>query len=368
VKSSTPGESESSAVIRVAFYCDAHEVGGAEISLGHLVALLSARIEATILGTDPHLVERIARGRQGTAVVLLPDINRKRDVRAIAAHARAIRRVRPDVLHISLNRPWGSQWAVLAGLCTPKVKVVAVEKLPRQSRRLRHRIYKRLTSPRLDAHVTLGESAARTVAEISGVPRERITTIPSGVPDLPLEPLQRPSSGPVVGSIGRIEAQKGFDLLLTALTELPDVTAVVVGDGNERQRLIERSEFLGVSERVVFPGWSERARDYLTTFDVYVQPSRLEAQGISIVEAMFAGLPVVAADVGGVGGVVVHGETGWLVPPEDPPALAAAIRELLGDPARIAEMGRRGRQRALEHFSAELMAARFEALYRELAL
>ena len=353
--------------LRVAFYCDAHEVGGAEIMLGHLVADLSPRVEATILGTDPRVVERIAANRRPITTVVLPRIERKRNGRAIAAHVRAIRRARPDVLHVNLNRPWGSQWAVLAGLCMPRVKVVAVEQFPRQSERLRHRLYMRLALPMLDAHVTVADIPARVVAGIARVPRASIKTIPNGVPDVPLRSLPRPAEGFIVGSLGRLEEQKGFDILLRSLTELPDVTAVVVGDGSGRQGLIEFSESLGISDRVVFPGWSDRARDHLTTFDVFVLPSRGEALPLSILEAMFAGLPVVAADVGGIGEAVVDGETGSLVPPNDPIALAGAIRELLADPARRRDMGRRARDRAHQRFTAEAMAAQFEVLYDELA-
>jgi glycosyltransferase involved in cell wall biosynthesis len=351
----------------VAFYCDAHEMGGAEIMLGHLVADLSPRVEATILGTDRRVVERVAAQRRQITSVVLPPIKRKRDGRAIAAHVRAIRRVRPDVLHVNLNRPWGSQWAVLAGLCMPRVKVVAVEQFPRQSRRLRHRVYMRLALPMLDAHVTVADAPARVVAEIARVPRASIRTIANGVPDLLLEPLPRPAEGAVVGSLGRLEEQKGFDILLRSLSELPDVTAVIVGDGSGRQRLIGLTESLGISDRVVFPGWSDRARDHLTTFDVFVLPSRGEALPLSILEAMFAGLPVVASNVGGIREAVVDGETGVLVPPDDPVALGGALRELLADPARRGEMGRRARERALRHFTAGAMAAQFEALYDELA-
>ena len=351
----------------MAFYCDAHEVGGAEISLGHLLALLPPEIETTILGTDRRVVKLIGGGRTATRSVLLPPIQSRRDVCTIATHLRAIRGVRPGILHVSLNRPWGSQWAILAGLVTRGVKVVAVEKLPYRSSRFKHRMYKRLTSPFLDAHVTVGATPARTVAEVAGVPMRRIRVIPSGVFDTPLRQLPKPSEGPVIGSLGRIEDQKGFDLLVRAMTELPGVKAVVVGEGSQRQQLIQLSKSLGVSDRVLFPGWSDRARDHLTTFDLYVQPSRSEAQGLGIVEAMYAALPVVATDVGGVRDVIAEDETGRVIAPEDPSALAAAIRQLLEDPDRASDMGRAGRQRALEHFSAEAMAARFEALYRELA-
>src|SRR4029077_16883768 len=110
-----------------------------------------------------------------------------------------------------------------------------------------------------------------------------IRRIPSGVPDVALRELPRRSHGPVIGWLGRIEHQKGLDVLVRSMTELPGVTAVLVGDGSERLRLADLARSLGIADRIVFEGWSERPRDYLTTFDLYVQPSRFEAQGVGAV-------------------------------------------------------------------------------------
>jgi glycosyltransferase involved in cell wall biosynthesis len=353
--------------IRVVFFCDAHELGGAEVSLGTLLSLLSPRIEATVMGVDEHVVSWLARHRPSMPTVVLPKISDRRDLRATLAHIRAIRRLAPTLLHVSLNHPWASQWDVLAGLAIPGVKVIGVEKLPSQSPHRRHRLYKRVTSPRLSAHVTLGPTTAAMVAEFSRVPVEGIRVIPSGVVDDPRRQVPRPTTGPVIGSLARLEPQKGIDVLVRAMTELPTVTAVVVGEGPERAALTELASSLGIADRLVFTGWQERARDHLTSFDVYVQPSRFEAFGVSIVEAMLAGLPVVATAAGGTCDAVADGETGILVAADDPHALAQAIKELLADPDRARAMGRAGRERALQRFTGERMASGFEALYSELS-
>jgi glycosyltransferase involved in cell wall biosynthesis len=358
---------EPSRKIRVVWYCDAHEVGGAEILLSRMLPLLSSRFEVTLVGTDRYVLNRIRRGRPDTNALLLPDILTKWRLRAIGAHVSAIRRLRPHVLHISLNRPWGSQWAVLGGLVLPGIRVVAVEASPRSSPALRHRLYKRITSPFLDAHVTMSETMAVIVAELSGVPRSRVRTIWIGVPDEPVVELQRPATGPVVGCFARLDASKGIDLLLRAMPDLPDVTAVIVGSGKEHARLVALADSLNVSDRVVFAGWSDSHRNYLTIFDLYVQPSRFEGLPISIIEAMLAELPVVATDVGGVRDGVIHGQTGVLVPPEDPAALARAIRQVLADPGAMHLMGRTGREVAVKRFGMERMVAEYEALYAELA-
>jgi glycosyltransferase involved in cell wall biosynthesis len=170
----------------------------------------------------------------------------------------------------------------------------------------------------------------------------------------------------VVGTVGRATGQKGFDVLLEAIAQVPEAQLVVVGGGPGLEDLVARAGTLGIGERVEFTGWVDNPRDHLTRLDLYVQPSRFEAQGLAIAEAMLAELAVVATDVGGIPDVVIDGETGLLVPPEDPEALARAIAELIDDPARRAEMGRAGRRRAAEKFTAAGMVAGFERLYREL--
>ena len=352
--------------VRVGFLSDGHTIGGAEVSLGHLLAELPERVEATILATDPRVLGHLERRRPDATAVLLPQIRSKWDFRSIARHVRALRRLRPGVLHVSLNRPWGSQWDVLAAGCTRGLRVVAVEKMPRRSDRARHRAYRRLVTRLLAEQVTLGESMARVVAEISGAPVERVRIIPSGVPDMG-PASERRNARPVIGAVGRLEHEKGHDLLLRALPEVPDVEAVIVGDGGVRADLERLADELGLSERVRFTGWRDDARELMGTFDLFVQPSRFEAQGVAVVEAMLAGVPVAGTDVGGIADVVADGETGWLARPEDAGDLARVVRAALADREALSRIGRRAREVALERYTAERMAGDFLALYDELA-
>lgn len=353
--------------LRVAFYCDSPEVGGAEVSLGNLLAALPPRIEAAVIGTDRHVVDWLGDHRPGAPKQLLPRIATDLQLRRIAAHLRVLRRVSPDILHVSLNSPWASHWAIVLGLAIPGVRVVAVEQLPQPTTRLRRRVLKRLTARRLAAHVAVGARSSREVARLAGVPPEAIRTIHNGVPDVELEPLPRPAQGQIIGSLGRLEPQKGFDVLVKSLSELPGVTAVIVGEGSEHDRLVRLAKQLGVWDRLVLPGRSDEARRYLTTFDVFVLPSRFEGFPLAIVEAMLAGLPVVATDVGSVAEAVVDGKTGRLVARDDPSSLARAVRDLLEDPKRAHELGRKGRETAIERFTSAAMARAFEELYDEVA-
>jgi glycosyltransferase involved in cell wall biosynthesis len=170
----------------------------------------------------------------------------------------------------------------------------------------------------------------------------------------------------VIGTAARLHRQKGLDVLLRAAAQLPGVSFVIIGSGPERENLGQLAEELALNDRVHFIGWQERRQDYLADVDIFALPSRFEALPLSIIEAMQLGLPVVVSAVGGNAELVVDGDTGILVPPEDVDALVAGLRTLLDDSALRKRMGERGRKRALEQFSLDRMVRAYEALYDEL--
>lgn len=352
--------------LSVGFISDGHELGGAEISLGHVLAGLPDDVDATILAIDPRVLEHLRSRRPQARAVPLPQIRSRGDVGAVRRTVGAVRALAPGIAHLNQNRPWGNPWALAAALATPGLKVVTVDQMPRPPETRRHALMKRVSGPRVDAQVTLGPKMADLLARISGVPRERIRVIPGGIPDTGAAP-ERSNDPPVIGAVGRLERQKAQDLLLRALPEVPDVRCVIVGEGELRGSLEELAASLGVADRVEFTGWRDDARELLKTFDLVINPSYFEAQGTTIMEAMLAGVPVVATDVGGTSDVISEGETGWLSRPNDAADLARAIREALADPDALRAAGRRAREVALERYTAERMAAQFYALYRELA-
>jgi glycosyltransferase involved in cell wall biosynthesis len=273
--------------------------------------------------------------------------------------------LRPHILHANLWSPWSGQYGIAAGLLTPGVRVVCVEHAAIASTDAVQRRLRRVLMNRVAAHVSVSNSAARQVEEFVGLRPGAVRTIYNGVPDIPPRPVSRVAQGPVVGTLTRVDPHKGLDILLEALTELSGVTGVIVGEGPELPALRALATRLGVGDRLLTPGFSVSARDHLTGFDVYVLPSRFEALPISIVEAMLAGLPVVASNVGGVPEVVEPEATGLLVAPGDPGALAAALRRLLEDADLRRSMGERGRAIAGERFSSARMARAYERLYAE---
>lgn len=349
---------------RIAFHTDSAIVGGAEISLGWLLSELDPKIEAVITGTDRGVTQWLAARRPGAQTRLLAPVRGKADAAALARTIRAIAALRPHIFHANLAAPAASQYALTAATLVPGVRTVAVEQLPYPLHGRLQRGLKRFTSQRLAAHIAVGDRAAREVERFAGLRPGTIRTIHNGVPDLALEPLPRSVSGPVAGTIGRLDRQKGYDVLLRSVAHVPTLHLVLVGDGPERAALEALAQSLGIAERVHFEGWREDARRYLTTFDLFVLPSRFEGFPLSIVEAMLAGLPVVASDVGSVAEAVVDGVTGRLVAADDVGELTAALTDLGGEGAIRDRMGLAGRERA-QGFTAAAMARAYERVYAE---
>lgn len=220
---------------------------------------------------------------------------------------------------------------------------------------------------RLFAHRIVAVSAAvRQMLIDQGADPERIRVIPGGIDMAQYAELPPPVPG-VVGALGRLEREKGFDLLLTAMAKLRGEARLLLGgDGQERESLAQQIAELHLEDRVTQTGFVADVPAFLGQTGLFVLPSRTEGLGLVAVEAMAAGRPVVATRTGGIPEVVADGETGLLVPPGDPAALAKAIRRLLADPERARAMGTAGRERARRLFGAEQMAEQTAAMYAEL--
>src|SRR5256885_12380726 len=150
--------------------------------------------------------------------------------------------------------------------------------------------------------------------------------------------------GRVLLCVGRLEPQKGVDVAIRALREIPDAQLVVLGEGPQRGELEQLARELDV--HVYLPGRVPDVAAWLRRADLLVHPVRWEGFGLALLEAMLASLPVVATAVSSIPEIVVDGETGLLVPPDRPTELADAISSLLADPDRAAALGRAGLARA----------------------
>ncbi|MBI5511327.1 MAG: glycosyltransferase [Deltaproteobacteria bacterium] len=193
-----------------------------------------------------------------------------------------------------------------------------------------------------------------------GVAPERLCVVFPGVPAVgPAKSSGRSRPTGAIVAVGRLETVKGHDLLLSAFAELcerlpaAELRLLLIGAGSALPALRRLAARLEIRDRVTFYGALPRPEvsNHLAEARLYVLPSRAEAAPLSLLEAMAAGLPCIATAVGGVPEILTHAENGWLVPPEDPEALAAAMYALLTDAERARKLGAAARRTVAERFS-----------------
>lgn len=181
-----------------------------------------------------------------------------------------------------------------------------------------------------------------------------------------------PPDATVIGSVGWLTDIKGHRFLVDAVAllqhEYPQLHLVIVGSGDQRDALLNRAQERGISHCVHCVGYREDIEVCLVGMDCFVLPSLNEGMGRALIEAMAAGLPVIASRVGGIPALIEDGKNGLLVPPGNGAALAGAIRRVLNDPVWAGELGTRAMQRVGASHGIPAMVRAIESVYREAAV
>ncbi len=184
------------------------------------------------------------------------------------------------------------------------------------------------------------------------------------------ESLKIDSQEKVIGYVGRLEQIKGPQFFVEAAKLCLDKNLlrrfILVGEGSLRKELEENVSLWGLNEKIVFVGWRDDIADVMSIMDILVLPSLNEAVGIVLLEAQSLGVPVVASEVGGIPEMIRDKETGILVGPGEPAALALAIDDLLSDPERLRSMSAAGKNWVKDRFKAESMVNKISGIYQEL--
>lgn len=301
--------------------------------------------------------------------------------------ARAIREFRPDVLHIHVPNT-SAFWALLSPAARRLPWIVHWHAdIPLDSRRralrMAYRVYKPWEQALLRrARAVIATSQAYADSSAALAPwKEKVHAIPLGLPDAAFAHTARSVEWPAPGlrllGVGRLSYFKGFDVLLQALARIPEASLVLIGGGECGESLRALARESGVESRVRFTGRLDMdaagqalLESAYAGADVFCLPSteRAESFGIVLLEAMRAGLPVVASDIpgSGVGFVVCDGETGTLVRPGDVDALVAALRRLAADANLRQRYGNAGRHRFQDGFTLERVTPPIAGLYRDM--
>ena len=315
----------------------------------------------------------LERGKEAGFQTFAVDMRGALDLPAILKLRRLMRDFRADIVNTHSGRD--TQLAGMAARSLGRTRPRIV-----RTRHLALPITSKFTYGTLPDKVVAVSSYVRNYLVSAGVPPLQVVSIPTGIDLSRYTPqagggtlrseLNLPVGTILVGTVAILRVKKGHaDLLRAAqnvLAEFPETHFVIAGDGPQTENLLRLIGELGLQARVHMLGLRRDVMNVLQSLDLFVLPTHQEALGTAFIEAGAVGLPVVATEVDGVPEVVVNDETGVLVPPKNPPALAQAIIGLLGDPVRRRAFGDNARRRMGSEFSREVMAQRMETLYAEL--
>ncbi|MFN0050762.1 MAG: glycosyltransferase [Planctomycetales bacterium] len=361
---------------RIAFGITELDPGGAERMLTELVTRLDrAEWEPHVycLGPEAHFT-RVLR-EQGIPVTCFGARGLFGAPRVIRKWTRELRQSQPMILynwlfHASLLGRIAGRWAgvphVLSG-----IRVA-------ERRNTWHGRWDRWTNFLVERNVCVSQGVATFLEQSVGLDCLKTVVIPNAVDGARFErvspadlsSLGIPQGCRVLITVGRLEHQKGVDVLLAAapaiLTRFTDVHLLIVGDGPDRRALEGQARMLNLAERVHFTGSRHDVPALLKASTALVLPSRWEGMPNVVLEAMAAGKPIVATQVEGTAELVTPGLNGWLVPPEQPQAIAEGVALLLEDSEGGSRMGRESQRICLERFTIEQFVDSHVRLFREI--
>jgi glycosyltransferase involved in cell wall biosynthesis len=285
-----------------------------------------------------------------------------------------IRRFKPHIVHGAVFE--GMSMAAVSGTLG-RVPVRILEETSEPINRSKKALLvQRMFSHLADKMIGISPSVCRFLIHKARVDKNKVMLINNGIAGIPsdLVKVSRVDLGlserdVVLGAVGRVYNEvKRFSDILLAMARLknPRLKFVLIGDGPDLKYLQEQAAVLELQHQFIPVGYHSIPHQYLGTVDVFIVPSAHEGFGLVAVEAMLHGIPVIASEVGGLKDVVIDGETGFLVPPSNPEAIADKINFLIQHPEVGRSMGERGRRRGLEQYNAERYCQQIEKLYKDL--
>ncbi len=358
-------------------YKDYHPVvGGMENHIRMLAeGAVERGLEVTVLVTSPTRRTE-TREMKGVKVIKAGRLATRASTPLSPALFLWVRRLKPDITHLHFPYPWGEMAHLMFGR-SPRTVITYQSDIVRQKNLLRlYRPFLERALARADRIIATSPQYIQSSPYLSQVAKKCVV-IPLGIE---LERFQRARREEVRGLrakydpplllfVGILRYYKGLEYLIRAMRHI-NARLLVVGSGPMAEEWQTLTVRLGLTDKVFFLGQHvEDLPDYYQACDLFVFPSshRSEAFGTVQVEAMACGKAVICTELGtGTSYVNIDGETGLVVPARDPDALTEAINRLLSDEARRVEMGEKGRKRAMQEFSHEIMIDRVTALYESL--
>ena len=348
------------------------ERGGAQSHLLDLALGMREQFEIELATGEEGFLTEACR-EEGIPVHVVAGLEREikpwEDLRGLGELLKLMRRIKPDVVHAHTFKAgflgrFAAKQLKIASLYT--VHMWPFGRAVPLTWRIAAPFCERMAARWCDRIVSVSELGVRTAAEHRICDPAKVVSILNGITDHPARARLDHDRGLSCTMVARFTDFKDHALLLRAFARVPgEARLKLVGDGDTLPAAKKLAEELGIRERVEFKGSRGDVPEVLEQSDVFVLASKMETLPISILEAMRAGLPVIASDVGGVSEEVVDGETGLLVTSGSVEELSSALSRLLTDKTLRMRMGRAGRKRFEQMFVAGAMIRRTRALYEQ---
>ena len=367
---------------KILFVIDGLEFGGGERVFLQLAKGLKDRFEIVVAAVPGGEFEQSIR-QLGTSFYAV-DLGRRFSLKPVLQIRDIILSHRVSLLHSQGVR--ADFFARIAGKITGVRHIVCTIAMPVEGfdvgplRKKTYQFFDRLTERWVARFIVVSDSLKRTLIEGRGIPAQRVVRIYNGIELDQYRPVLEqvnvrnqwgiPQEVSLIGAIGRMVWQKGFEYLIECIPEIvrtyPDTKILIVGDGPLLDGLKALSGRLGVEKNIIFTGFQSDIKEILSAFDLLVVPSLLEGFPMVTLEAMAMAKPIIATNIDGITEQITNEENGILVPPRDPDALAKAVIRVLADKEGGKTMGLAAREKVEQEFSVEKMVAETEKIYMSL--
>lgn len=348
-------------------------IGGASMHVLELAGEMQRRgCDVTILLGPGDIVAQLAQQRGLHALIeplLLREISPWQDLRCLFRLSRLLRQLRPDVLHLH------SAKAGLLGRLVAKLHQIPVLysvhgwsfSMYQGAKAYWFRVLERLLLPLTDKLVLVCQRDIRLATELLGAKANKLALVHNGIAELPLTHAPQDDRSCRLISVARFESPKDQMTLLNAVARLPELNwhLTLVGSGPTQPACRQLAENLGLRQ-IEFLGERADVPELLAEADVFVLASLSESLPVSVIEAMRAGLPVVATDVGGMSELIRDGSSGYLVKRGDAAELCDRLTLLIAEPKLRQDMGRQAQQQFGQHFTLQENGNKMHQLYQSL--
>jgi glycosyltransferase involved in cell wall biosynthesis len=364
--------------VRVLHVVEDLPVGGLETTLYQIVTHLDPEIydvRTCCIEEGGPIAEELQT--KGYHVDIL-GLNNYYSPRQLSSLKRYLKKHDPDIVHT--HGEFASTFGRIAALMN-RTPVILRHIQTKANLKFRHRFYDGLLTRWTQGAVAVSENCAQHHIEKCRIPKKKMTVLPNGVdleafdntsfPSQFLDQWDLKEQDILIGCVGRLSPIKGHIFMIRALPAIlekyPNTHLIIIGDGPDKPKLVNETKRLSVSDAVLFTGLRRDVPSLLKALRVFVLPStEVEGLPLSIAEAMCAGVPVVASDVGGVSEIVRHSETGLLVAPKNPAQLSSAALKILGDPRFSEELVKNALILCRNEYSVETLVKRLESIYGDL--